>query len=69
MDLVSSKKGRSGKSVLYVEINMKDDRIIQYYSAFDRQPDKETISEVLKRFKQSIKAKRVRITVPVTNIA
>lgn len=63
------KKEDLEKAYYTVEINMKDDRIIQYYSAFDRQPDKETISEVLKRFKQSIKAKRVRITVPVTNIA
>ena len=63
------KKEDLEKAYYTVEINMKAARIIQYYSAFDRQPDKETLSEVLKRFKQSIKAKRVRITEPVTNIA
>ena len=63
------KKEDLEKAYYTLEINMKNDQIIQYYSAFDRQPDKEIISKVLKRFKQSIKTKRVRITVPVTNIA
>lgn len=50
---------------------MKEDRILQYYSAFDRQPDKETISKVLNKFKQSIKRsrKQERIQIPVAGIA
>ena len=63
------KKEDLEKAYYTVEINMKNDQIIQYYSAFDRQPDKETISKALNKFKRSIKTKRVRVTVPATNIA
>lgn len=49
---------------------MKDDRILQYYSEFDRQPDKTAISKVLEKFKQSVKRRhQARITVPIANIA
>ena len=50
---------------------MKDDRVLQYYSEFDRQPDKEIINKVLDKFKRSIKRERqqARIQVPVAAIA
>ncbi len=44
-----------------VEISMTDDHIIQFYSEYDRQPDKETITNVLDRFKHSIRQKQIRI--------
>lgn len=45
-----------------LEIRMSDDEILQWYSEFDRKPDKDEIQKVLKRFKQSLKKrKRVRV--------
>ena len=46
------KKENLEKAYYTVEISMKDDRILQYYSEFDRQPDKTAISKVLEKFKQ-----------------
>lgn len=65
------KKENLKKAYYTVEIDMKDDRILQYYSEFDRQPDKAVISKVLDKFKQSIKRSRqqARIQVPVAAIA
>ena len=65
------KKEEPEKAYYTVEIDMKDDRIMQYYSEFDRQPDKGTISKVLDKFKRSIKRGRrqTRIQVPVAAIA
>jgi len=40
-----------------LEIDMKDDRIIQWYSEFDRKPDQEVIQKVLDKFKNSVKRK------------
>lgn len=65
------KKEDLEKAYYTVEIDMKDDRILQYYSEFDRQPDKGIISKVLDKFKRSIKRERqqARIQVPVAAIA
>ena len=64
------KKENLEKAYYTVEISMKDDRILQYYSEFDRQPDKTAISKVLEKFKQSVKRRhQARITVPIANIA
>lgn len=64
------KKEDLEKAYYTVEISMKDDRILQYYSEFDRQPNKTTISKVLEKFKQSVKRRhQERITVPIANIA
>lgn len=46
-----------------IEIKMKDDDIIQYYSSFDRKPDRETIDKILSKFKKSIRRQRVAIAV------
>lgn len=59
------KKEDLQKAYYTIEISMKDDRILQYYSEYDRQPDKEKISRVLDKFKRSIKKRReIRIQVP-----
>lgn len=65
------KKENLEEAYYTIEINMKDDRIMQYYSKFDRQPDKSTISKVLDKFRQSIKRsqQKVRIQVPAAAIA
>ena len=43
-----------------IEINMKDDGILQGYSEYDRKPDRGKIEKVLKKFKESVKRKRAR---------
>ncbi len=48
-----------------IEIDMKDDRILQYYSAFDRQPDRETVKEILERFRHGIKSRREQVKVAI----
>ncbi len=65
------KKEDPGKAYYTVEIDMKDDRVMQYYSEFDRQPDREIIRKVLDKFKRSIKRGRqqARIQAPVAAIA
>ena len=45
-----------------IEINMKDDKILQWYSEYDRKPDRERIGKVLKRFSEHIKRKRIQAT-------
>ncbi len=60
------KKERLEKAYYTIEINMMDDRILQYYSAYDRKPDVKEIERVLNKFRQSIKrtGNQVRIQVP-----
>lgn len=43
-----------------IEINMKDDWILQWYSEYDRKPDRGKIEKVLKKFKESVKRKRAQ---------
>lgn len=45
-----------------IEIGMKDDGILQWYSEYDRKPDRGKIEKVLKKFKESVKRKRVQET-------
>ena len=45
-----------------IEIDMKENRIQQYYSEFDRQPDKAAITRVLDELRRSIGRKRVNAT-------
>ncbi len=49
------KRAEPEKPYYTIEINVKDDRIIQWYSEFDRKPDEKTIKNVLTRFKKQIK--------------
>lgn len=43
-----------------IEISMKNDGILQWYSKYDRKPDRGTIEKVLMRFRKSVKRKRVK---------
>lgn len=58
------KKEDIKKPYYTVEISMEDDRIIQWYSEYDRKPDSKKIQKVLKTFKDSIKKpERIRVAV------
>lgn len=58
------KKKDIKKPYYTVEISMEDDRIIQWYSEYDRKPDSKKIQKVLKTFKDSIKKpERIRVAV------
>ena len=54
-----------------IEICMEDDRILQYYSMFDRKPEKETVEKILNAFLKKVKRnrKKNRIRVPVAATA
>lgn len=55
------RKSEMDKPYYTIEINMYTDKILQYYSEYDRQPNKEEIRKVLDKFKQSLKKTRVRV--------
>ena len=42
-----------------IEIDMKTDAILQWYSEYDRKPDREKIQKVLERFKKSLNKEKV----------
>ena len=44
-----------------IEIEMEDDKILQWYSEYDRKPDRERIEKVLQKYKKSLKNTRVQI--------
>lgn len=48
---------------------MQQDRILQYYSEFDRQPDKPIITKVLDKFRKGIRRQQNRIRTQVAAIA
>ena len=52
-----------------LEIDMQQDRILQYYSEFDRQPDKPIITKVLDKFRKSIRRQQNRIRPQAAAIA
>lgn len=52
-----------------IEIDMKDDKILQYYSKFDRKPDQTVISKVLNKFKKSVKRQQEPVRIQVAAIA
>ncbi|CVI68218.1 hypothetical protein BN3660_01130 [Eubacteriaceae bacterium CHKCI004] len=49
------RKSELDKPYYTIEINMYTDEIKQYYSAYDRQPDKEVIRKVLDKFRRSLR--------------
>lgn len=53
------KKEEPEKPYYTVEIDMKDDKILQWYSEFNRQPDREEISRFLNEYKWKIRRKKV----------
>lgn len=63
------KKEETGKPYYTIEISMKDDRIIQYYSEYDRQPDKAEIDRILRIYKADLKKKQVAVRIPETATA
>lgn len=50
------------KAYYTIEVNMKNDNIIQWYSEYDRQPNKEAIKAVLVKYKSYLSRQRQRIT-------
>lgn len=54
------RKERPEEPYYTIEIGMKDDEILQSYSKYDRKPDWGKIEKVLKKFKESVKRKRVQ---------
>lgn len=55
------RKSDLDKPYYTIEINMHTDKILQYYSEYDRQPNKEVIRKVLDKFKQDLKKTRKRV--------
>lgn len=49
------KKSDLEKAYYTVEINLKTDKIIQFYSEFDRQPDKKVIEKLLNKYTKRLK--------------
>ena len=49
------KEGEIEKAYYTIEIDMRTDDIIQFYSEFDRQPDKAEIQKVLRTYKAVVK--------------
>lgn len=58
------KKEDIQKPYYTIEISMKDDRIIQWYSEYDRKPDSKKIQKVLDAFKRNVKkSERIKVAV------
>lgn len=49
------KKDDLNEAYYTLEMDMKKDEVIQFYSKFDRQPDKEKIQKLLKTYKEIVK--------------
>ncbi len=55
------RKNEDIKTAYYtIEINTKDDMILQYYSKFNRQPDKKEITQLLEKFKAVLKKRKMQ---------
>lgn len=54
------KKNNLQQPYYTLEIDMKNDMILQWYSEYDRKPDSAVISKVLEKFKNSVKRKEKR---------
>lgn len=52
------KKEEPEKPYYTIEISLLDDGIIQFYSEFDRQPDKKTVSKLLETYQRNVRKKR-----------
>lgn len=63
------KKGEIDTPWYTIEISMKDDHIIQYYSMFDRRPEKEKVQKILKTYLRNVKKNRQRKRARVAAIA
>lgn len=56
------KKEDLEKPYYTIEISMEEDKIIQWYSEYDRKPDKDVISQLLNRYTEQLKIKNLRQT-------
>lgn len=63
------RKEEPDKPYYTIEIDVKSDRVLQWYSEFDRQPDAEVIQKVLNAFQKSLKRKSVKPKLPAMAIA
>lgn len=63
------KKENPEKPYYTIEIDMKDDTILQYYAEYDRKPDQKAISRVLDKFKRSIKRQQAPVRIRTAAIA
>ena len=52
-----------------LEIDMKTDEILQWYSEYDRKPDREKIQKVLNKYKKSLKRQQVTVKVAIGETA
>ena len=59
------KKQELKKPYYTIEIRMEDDRILQWYSEYDRKPDEKQIKKILDTFRKSIRKKPERIQIAV----
>lgn len=59
------KKKELEKPYYTIEISMEDDKILQWYSEYDRKPDEKQIKKILDAFKKSIRQKPERIQIAV----
>ena len=59
------KKKELEKPYYTIEIDMEDDRILQWYSEYDRKPDEKQIKKLLDAFRKSIRKKPERIQIAV----
>lgn len=57
------KKENIEKAYYTLEIDMKNDAVIQWYSEYDRKPDEKVISKLLTQYKNQIKAARLKETI------
>lgn len=55
------KKDNLEKPYYTIEIDMLEDKIIQYYSEFDRQPDKKEIDKLLTEYRNYLKKKAKKV--------
>lgn len=64
------KKENLEKAYYTIEISLTDDKIMQYYSEFDRQPDKKEIDKLLSEYKKYLKkAKKPEVVVEIAPAA
>jgi hypothetical protein len=64
------KKENLEKAYYTIEISLTDDKIMQYYSEFDRQPDKKEIDKLLSEYKKYLKkAKKPKVVVEIAPAA
>lgn len=62
------KKENLQKAYYTIEVNLSDNKILQYYSEFDRQPDKKEIDKLLTEYKNHLKKTKKPVREVVVDI-